>query len=52
MNYWLLDPFRRTLDCLRLADGQYNADVSGKDQEIIAPAMFPGLQIQLGNLWI
>jgi Uma2 family endonuclease len=51
-NYWLLDPFGRTLECLCMADGSYRTDVAGKDQEDIAPAMFPGLTIRLGSLWI
>ena len=51
-NYWLFDAHRRTLECLRLKQGEYQEDVAGKDLEEIAPTMFPGLTIQLGRIWI
>ncbi|HWE01706.1 MAG TPA: Uma2 family endonuclease [Tepidisphaeraceae bacterium] len=51
-NYWLLDPVRRTLDCLRLANSEYQPDAAGKDLERVTCSMFPGLDIQLQHIWI
>jgi len=51
-NYWLLDPFRRTLDCLQLAEGDYRTVAHGKDQDELATTLFGGLRILLGSLWI
>ncbi|HWE98068.1 MAG TPA: Uma2 family endonuclease [Tepidisphaeraceae bacterium] len=51
-NYWMLDPYRKTLECLRLADGDYQTDVARKDTDEVAPKMFSGLSIQLGKVWI
>jgi Uma2 family endonuclease len=51
-NYWILDPYRRTLECLRLQGSDYQVDVSGKDLEEVAPKMFSRLSIQLSKVWI
>jgi Uma2 family endonuclease len=51
VNYWLLDPFKRTLKCLALRDGIYHDDVAGKGDEKVRPSLFPGLVLRLGELW-
>jgi Uma2 family endonuclease len=51
-NYWLFDAYGRTLECLRLHDGQYETDVAGKEMDDVAPSMFPGLTIHLGQVWL
>jgi Uma2 family endonuclease len=51
-NYWMLDAFRRTLECLVLGDsGAYRRDVAGKAKSELRPSLFPGLVIPLGKLW-
>jgi Uma2 family endonuclease len=51
-NYWLFDAYRRTLECLRLKDGDYQVDVAGKESELISIGMLPGLIVELGKIWI
>ena len=51
-NYWLLNAFERTLNCLRLENGRYISDASGKSDETVRPAMFHGLELNLKSLWL
>jgi Uma2 family endonuclease len=50
-NYWLLDAYRRALECLVLAKGAYQSDQTGRDNEEVRPSAFPGLVIPLAELW-
>ena len=50
-NYWLLDPFRRTLECLVLRDRTLHVDVAGREAEELRPSLFPGLVLRLGGIW-
>jgi Uma2 family endonuclease len=52
-NYWIVDGYARTLECLRLSpDGQsYDVDASGKGDDVLAPTAFPGLTIPLRWVW-
>jgi hypothetical protein len=50
-NYWLLDPFEKTLECLVLRDGAYQDDAAGKGAKEIRPSLFPGLVLRLGEIW-
>ena len=50
-NYWLLDPFKRTLLCLVLREGAYLDDVAGKEGDEVRPSLFSGLVLRLGELW-
>lgn len=50
-NYWILDPFARSMQCLILRNSAYEPDVEGGDVESIAPSLFPGLTISLAMLW-
>jgi Uma2 family endonuclease len=50
-NYWLLDAFRQSLDCLVLRNGEYKLDAGGKNHESVSPALFPGLSIPLQDIW-
>jgi Uma2 family endonuclease len=51
-NYWILDAFRQTLECLVLEGRSYKLDVMGRKAEKIQPKAFPGLSIPLKKLWI
>ena len=44
--------YRRTLECMRLKDGDYQIDTAGHDLAEVPIAMFPGLTIQLSKIWI
>ena len=50
-NYWLLNPFKRTLKCLVLRDGEYEDVAEGKGNEKVRPSLFPGLILRLGQIW-
>jgi Uma2 family endonuclease len=51
-NYWILDPYQRTLECLILEGNEYRTDQSGRDKDELRPAMFPGLVIPMAKLWV
>lgn len=51
-NYWILDGFSRSLRCLVLDGSEYRIDAEGRGADEIRPALFPGLAIQLGQLWL
>ncbi len=50
-NYWILDPYGRTMICMALREHQYEIETSGKDNNVVRPALFPGLAISLDHLW-
>ena len=50
-NYWLLNAFDRSLQCLALDGKEYRIDQEGRDADELKPAIFPGLVIPLDALW-
>lgn len=50
-NYWILDYFRRSLECLVLANGSYRLDVAGHGGDVVRPSAFRPLVIPLASLW-
>jgi Uma2 family endonuclease len=50
-NYWLIDPEQRTLEAYELIIDRYDLAASARDAEVFAPSLFPGLSIQLSDLW-
>jgi len=50
-NYWLLDPFKRTLKCLIYRDGAFHDDTAGQGNDELCPSLFPGLVLHLGEIW-
>lgn len=50
-NYWLLDAYRKTLECLILDRGHYRLDVKGRKSDKIRPSAFQRLVISLGTIW-
>ena len=50
-NYWILDVFARSLECLRLEAGEYVVDAAGTNADVLKPSAFPGLAIPLAELW-
>ena len=53
-NYWIFDAVGRSLECLILdaMAGTYRCDQSGRDNDVLRPSAFPGLELQLGQFWI
>ena len=50
-NYWLIDPDQRTLEAYELLLDDYDLAASARDADVFAPSLFPGLSIQLSDLW-
>ena len=50
-NYWLIDPDQRTLEAYELVLDHYDLAASARDADVFAPSLFPGLSIQLSDLW-
>jgi Uma2 family endonuclease len=50
-NYWILDPFDRSLQGLTLEGGAYANAFSGREDAELSSPMFPGLCLALGPLW-
>jgi Uma2 family endonuclease len=50
-NYWILDVYQKTLECLVLAKGAYALGQIGRGKAKIAPNCFPGLTIELTKVW-
>ena len=51
-HYWIVDANRRTLECLRLAGGQYDVEAAGAGDAVIElPTSFPALRISLREVW-
>ncbi|MEX2214252.1 MAG: Uma2 family endonuclease [Phycisphaeraceae bacterium] len=51
-HYWIVDSFEHTLDCLTLREGKYEIDQSGRENDVLKPTLFTGLEIQLAKLWL
>jgi Uma2 family endonuclease len=51
-HYWLLDPFRRTLDCLRLEGNDYVIDAAAAESAELTPTLFARLVLRLGEIWV
>lgn len=52
LDYWLLNPYTRSLECLVLDGKEYKVDVFGQNADEIRPKLFQGLLIRLGELWL
>jgi Uma2 family endonuclease len=50
-NYWILDVFGRSLECLTLRGGEYVLDQIGRGKARVAPRCFPALAIDLAKVW-
>jgi len=51
-NYWILDAYQRTLECLVLSESEYRTDQIGGSNDELRPALFPGLVIPLREIWV
>ena len=50
-NYWILDYFGRSLECLLLTGGSYQLDVAGRENDLVQPSAFQPLSLPLAALW-
>jgi len=50
-HYWILDPYKKTLDGYSLADGKYQKSASGKNMDVMRLSPFVDLDIPLARLW-
>lgn len=50
-NYWIFNPFGKSLTCLVLKGDEYRTDQAGKNNAKLCPSLFPGLVIHLGQIW-
>ncbi|MGA2496688.1 MAG: Uma2 family endonuclease [Tepidisphaeraceae bacterium] len=50
-NYWMLNAYERTVECLVLDGDGYRTDVAGRGGDEVKPTLFAGLRIQLLKLW-
>jgi Uma2 family endonuclease len=51
-NYWLLTAHKKALECLILDRHSYRIDQTGRKNDQLQPSAFPGLTINLGDLWL
>src|SRR4051794_21525825 len=50
-NYWIVDAYQKSLECLILAGTDYRTDQLGHESEQLTPSAFPGLTIALAAVW-
>ncbi len=50
-NYWIIDAYRKTLDCFHLVDAAYKEDAAGRERGVLQPQAFSGISITLERLW-
>jgi Uma2 family endonuclease len=51
LNYWIVDPGNRTIEAFVLKRGKYVLGVAGKGKERVELPPFPGLVIDLSEVW-
>jgi Uma2 family endonuclease len=50
-NYWILDVYEKSLECLVLRRGKYALDQLGRGKAILNPKCFARLSIDLAKVW-
>ena len=50
-NYWIFDPFARSLDVLVLRGRAYEVEAAGAADDHVRPTQFPRLVLPLGEVW-
>lgn len=50
-NYWILDVYAKSLECFVLNRNGYALDQMGRGKAILTPKCFPGLHINLAEVW-
>ena len=50
-HYWIVDPEARAIELYELEEEAYRLAVKVAGGEILRPSLFPGLEIDLGEIW-
>jgi len=50
-NYWIVDPYKKTMEGYRLDGGKYRMEGSGKNHDVLRLPPFESLDIPLRRLW-
>jgi hypothetical protein len=50
-NYWIVDAYKRSIQCMVLQGGQYVEDVAGVGEDVLRPSAFPGLTLPLKKVF-
>ena len=50
-HYWIVDPDARTIELYELDDGSYRLAAKEAGEATIRPALFPGFELPLGEIW-
>ena len=49
---WIVDPDERTIELYELDEGSYRLVAKGVGEATIRPALFPGFELSLGEIWV
>jgi Uma2 family endonuclease len=50
-NYWIVDAYRKTMDCFVLSGKRYAVQSKGKKNQVLKDLAFSGLEIPLQEIW-
>ncbi len=50
-HYWLIDPDQHVLEAYEITGEQYNLVTKAQDTDLFTSSVFPGLSIQIIDLW-
>lgn len=50
-NYWVLDAFAKSLQCIVLDGGTYRTESTARNAEVAHPQLFPELVLPLTRIW-
>ncbi len=51
-HYWLIDPDQRILEAYEVVIDHYDLVARAQNAEVFTPSLFPGLSVQLADLWV
>jgi len=51
LQYWIVDPEDKTIECYQLIEGLYSLITYGMDNDLLKHQNFEGLRIELDQLW-
>ena len=51
-HYWIVDPDARTIELYELDEGSYRLVAEEAGEATIRPALFPGFEFSLGEIWV
>ena len=51
-HYWLIDPDQQVLEAYELSGAQYRLVGQAQNADVFTSSVFPGLSIQISDLWV